>query len=236
MKHWIYEKQKLVCVGYRSGEIYRINNVESGETKELDADAVRDLVRAGMVTNLTLTARNSIQCPYIEKRKLISFGKIVVGVVFDTVVSGKLVGYDAVDNTGKECFVDRKEASREAWCGTIRNMQAHYPGGNTSFRPMGEPLYTRYAEDRWTDEDRKKELEVLKEELIEVLCKLDRIKPVQFHDIDCDDRVYNFSDVVIDEKDDRVYVEIAMWHDNLPIHEDNPLKDGHGRDILPKAK
>ena len=34
------------------------------ETKELDADAVRDLVRAGMVTNLTLTARNSIQCPY----------------------------------------------------------------------------------------------------------------------------------------------------------------------------
>ena len=79
----------------------------------------RDLVRAGMVTNLTLTARNSIQCPYIEKRKLISFGKIVVGVVFDTVVSGKLVGYDAVDNTGKECFVDRKEASREAWCGTL---------------------------------------------------------------------------------------------------------------------
>lgn len=76
----------------------------------------------------------------------------------------------------------------------------------------------------------------LKEQLIDVLTQLNAIKPVQFHDIDCDDCVFNFSDVVIDETDNRVYIEIAMWHDNLPIHEDNPLKDGHGRDILPKAK
>lgn len=76
----------------------------------------------------------------------------------------------------------------------------------------------------------------LKEQLIDVLTQLNAIKPVQFHDIDCDDCVFNFSDVVIDETDDRVYVEIAMWHDNLPVHAENPLYDSRGKVILPKNK
>lgn len=76
----------------------------------------------------------------------------------------------------------------------------------------------------------------LKEQLIDVLTKLNAVKPVQFHDIDCDDCVFNFSDVVIDEADNRVYIEIAMWHDNLPVHAENPLKDGRGKVILPKNK
>lgn len=29
--------------------------------------------------------------------------------------------------------------------------------------------------------------------------------------------------MVIDEKNDRVYVEIAMWHDNLPAHAEHPF-------------
>lgn len=77
-------------------------------------------------------------------------------------------------------------------------------------------------------------LDELKQQLVNVLTEMDKIKPVQFHDIDCDDCVYNFSNVVIDEDDNRVYVEIAMWHDNLPSHKVNHLKDGRGKDILPK--
>ena len=80
------------------------------------------------------------------------------------------------------------------------------------------------------------EIEYLKQQLISVLTEMNKIKPVQFHDIDCDDCVYNFSDVVIDEKDDRVYVEIAMWHDNLPAHAEHPLRDVHGKEILPKKR
>lgn len=75
--------------------------------------------------------------------------------------------------------------------------------------------------------------EELKQKLIDVLTELDGIMPVQFHDIDSDDCVYNFSGVKVSEQDNRVYVQIAMWHDNLPAHRENPLKDGHGRDILP---
>jgi len=82
--------------------------------------------------------------------------------------------------------------------------------------------------------DEQKRLGVLKQQLIEVLTEMNKIKPVQFHDIDCDDCVYNFSNVTIDEDENRVYVEIAMWHDNLPAHKDNPLKDGRGREILPQ--
>lgn len=77
-------------------------------------------------------------------------------------------------------------------------------------------------------------LDELKDQLIEVLTEMDKIKPVQFHDVDCDDQVFNFSNVVINESENRVYVEIAMWHDNLPVHAASPLKDGRGRDILPQ--
>lgn len=82
--------------------------------------------------------------------------------------------------------------------------------------------------------DNQGKLEQLKKELINVLTEMNKIKPVQFHDIDCDDTLFNFSDVVIDEGDDRVYIEIAMWHDNLPAHAANPLRDGRGRIIRPQ--
>lgn len=78
-------------------------------------------------------------------------------------------------------------------------------------------------------------IEELKEQLISVLTELNKIRPVQFVDIDCDNGVFNFSDVKVNEDDDRVYVEIAMWHDNLPAHVGHPLKDGRGRDILPQG-
>lgn len=73
----------------------------------------------------------------------------------------------------------------------------------------------------------------LKQQLIDILTELDKIKPVQFHDVDCDDQVFNFSNVKVDETEDRVYIEIAMWHDNLPAHAEHPLKDSRGREILP---
>lgn len=79
-------------------------------------------------------------------------------------------------------------------------------------------------------------IDELKQQLIEVLTEMNKIRPVQFHDIDCDNCVYNFSNVVVDETENRVYVEIAMWHDNLPAHAENPLKDGRGRAILPENK
>lgn len=81
-----------------------------------------------------------------------------------------------------------------------------------------------------------KRLEELKVELIKVLTEMDKIKPVQFHDIDCDDCVYNFSNVSVNEGDNRVYVEIAMFHDNLPSHKDSPIQDSRGRDILPEGQ
>lgn len=76
-------------------------------------------------------------------------------------------------------------------------------------------------------------LERCKSELVELLGKMNRIMPVQFVDTDCDNGVYNFSDVKIDETDHRVYIELAMWHDNLPDHKAEPLDDGRGRKILP---
>lgn len=82
--------------------------------------------------------------------------------------------------------------------------------------------------------DKQEKLQELKWQLINVLTQMNEISPVQFHDIDCDDCVYNFSDVVLDENDKRVYIEIAMWHDNLPAHKNSPLKDSRGNEILPQ--
>lgn len=79
-------------------------------------------------------------------------------------------------------------------------------------------------------------IDELKQQLVNVLTEMDKIMPVQFHDIDCDNQVFNFSNVKIDENDGRVYVEIAMWHDNLPSHADRPLDNGRGKPILPEYK
>lgn len=77
-------------------------------------------------------------------------------------------------------------------------------------------------------------IEELKQQLINVLTEMDKIMPVQFCDVDCDNGLFNFSDVTIDEEDNRVYVEIAMYHDNLPTHAVTPLHNARGKAILPE--
>lgn len=79
-------------------------------------------------------------------------------------------------------------------------------------------------------------IQELEEQLISVLTEMNKIYPVQFTDIDCDNCVYNFSDVVVDKADGRVYIEIAMYHDNLPVHAENPLHDNRGKIIPPGNK
>lgn len=71
----------------------------------------------------------------------------------------------------------------------------------------------------------------LRNKLIDVLVELDEIKPVQFRDIDCENSVFNFSDVTLDEKEGKVFVDIAMWHDSLPSHALHPLKNSRGNVI-----
>lgn len=108
----------------------------------------------------------------------------------------------------------------------------------------GDDVYVKANTDSskangWFDRDKynviKENTKVakLKEQLIGILTELNNIKPVQFHDVDCDDCVFNFSDVKVDETDDRVYIEIAMYHDNLPVHAEHPLYDSKGKAILP---
>ncbi len=79
-------------------------------------------------------------------------------------------------------------------------------------------------------------LDELKKKLIDVLTEMKEIKPVQFLDIDCDNQTFNFSGVSVDEVDNRLYIEIAMYHDNLPVHASNPIKDAAGRPILPENR
>lgn len=79
-------------------------------------------------------------------------------------------------------------------------------------------------------------LDELKQQLIDVLTEMDKIKPVQFVDIDCDNQVFNFSNMVIDEEGNRVYVEIVMWHDNLPAYEEYSIKNSRGMEILPEKR
>lgn len=79
-------------------------------------------------------------------------------------------------------------------------------------------------------------LERYRTELIDVLTKMNRIMPVQFVDTDCDNGVYNFGEVTLSPEDNRVYVELMMWNDDLPAHKDEPLYNGRGRKILPSPQ
>lgn len=79
----------------------------------------------------------------------------------------------------------------------------------------------------------QQELKKLEIELAEVLDKINKIRPVQFHDIDCDDQLFNFIGLEVDDIENKVFVQIAMWNDNLPSHKENPLVDGRNNVILP---
>ena len=78
-------------------------------------------------------------------------------------------------------------------------------------------------------------LEELTLELVEVLEKINRIRPVQFHDYESD-YVYNFlgvRDWTEDKGCERIFIEVSGVHDNLPSHAINPLKDGRNHPLLP---
>lgn len=77
-------------------------------------------------------------------------------------------------------------------------------------------------------------LDELKEQLFKVLGEMNEIAPVQFCCVD-DESVMNFSNIVKSEEDNRVYIELSAYHDNLPVHRDNPLKNSRGEDIKPSS-
>lgn len=74
----------------------------------------------------------------------------------------------------------------------------------------------------------------LNEQLINVLTELDKIKPVQFLDVECDESVYNYGGLEVSEEDNRIYIRMLMYHDNLPAHKENPILDNRGMTILPE--
>lgn len=78
-------------------------------------------------------------------------------------------------------------------------------------------------------------LTCLTEELVAILEKINRIRPVQFLDVDSD-YVYNFLRLHENSGDNRVYIELSGRYDNLPAHEDKPFDDGRGRPVLPNKE
>lgn len=83
--------------------------------------------------------------------------------------------------------------------------------------------------------EQEQSLEELTLELVEVLEKINRIRPVQFHDYESD-YVYNFLGVrewTEDKGYERIFIEVSGEHDNLPSHATNPLKDSRNHPLLP---
>lgn len=72
----------------------------------------------------------------------------------------------------------------------------------------------------------------LQEKLIQVLTEIDQIAPVQFLDWESE-YVYNFLGMRVSPEDGRVYIQISGIYDNLPAHEENPLRDSRGAPMLP---
>lgn len=229
-----------VCVGYdrEDKSWFRVYDAKTDTCEKLSKKNVKALLTSGVsITNLYLSEDNKIRCTY-DKDGKVSFGDTtIVGVVNKSATNKNVVGYDVVHADGSKEFVSAKEVYAEAMGGFICNMQNDNREGIChKYLKGGNPLYVRYIDENLSNIDEQSQIAMLKTQLIDVLHKMNKIRPIQFHDIDCDDCVYNFSDVVIDERDGRVYIEIAMWHDNLPAHAEHPLKDGRGREILPKKR
>lgn len=77
-------------------------------------------------------------------------------------------------------------------------------------------------------------LESLFAELVDVLERIDKIRPVQFLDFESE-YVYNFLRIRESPTDDRVYIEVSGCYDNLPAHCDLPLRDSRGGKLLPHS-
>lgn len=226
-----------ICVGYdKDGKNwFRVYDAKTDSCEKLSKKDVKELLENGVnITNLYLS-HNKIRCTYDKDGKVTFSGATVVGVVNKSSTNKSIVGYNIVHEDGSKKFMGAEEVYAKAMGGFICNMQNDNRDGIChKYLKGGNPLYVRYIDENLSDIDEQSQLDILKNQLIDVLHKMNKIRPVQFHDIDCDDCVYNFSDVTISEGDNRVYIEIAMWHDNLPVHAEHPLKDGRGREILPK--
>lgn len=85
-----------------------------------------------------------------------------------------------------------------------------------------------------TSENERLEVERLKQQLIDVLEQLNKIKPIQFLDYESE-YVYNFLDVQDSpyEGEDRLYIVVSCLHDNLPSHKKDQLVNGRGDKMLP---
>lgn len=75
-------------------------------------------------------------------------------------------------------------------------------------------------------------LSELKEQLVAVLEKMNRIRPVQFLDLKSS-YIYNFLGLLNRQEDNRIFICISGEHDNLPAHKEAPMCNSCGRKIEP---
>lgn len=60
--------------------------------------------------------------------------------------------------------------------------------------------------------------EEAKKRFVDALLELDRIRPIKFCAVDDGDTVMNFKDIVESESDNKIYIEVQMYSDDLPSH------------------
>lgn len=79
---------------------------------------------------------------------------------------------------------------------------------------------------------KEQRLKQLTAQLVDVLEELNKIRPIQFLDLDSE-YVYNYIGVQECDREGRVYIAISSGYDNLPSRKDNPLRDSRGKEMLP---
>lgn len=79
------------------------------------------------------------------------------------------------------------------------------------------------------------ELKALQNELVAVLEKLNRRRPIQFLDFESE-YVYNFLRLRECSDEDRLFIEVSGRYDNLPAHAKYPITDGRGHPISPSVE
>lgn len=87
------------------------------------------------------------------------------------------------------------------------------------------------------DQDKvgESELKALQDELVTVLEKLNRRRPIQFLDFESE-YVYNFLRLRECLDEDRLFIEVSGQYDNLPAHAKYPITDGRGHPISPSVE
>lgn len=238
MKKTACQTDARICVGTRyskNEDLYlMIYDVDSDSCTEYPESELVDKMRSGYsVLQMSVSTKGQIEIQGTSIKDM-TFGGMLVGWVYGQRDDEELIGYDIVWYDGRKEMVTIWDVCKYVRANVLHNVK--FMANEAEFVKSGSgilkwnalPLYTR------VEVPEVDELDRLKTQLVSVLEQMEKIRPVQFHDIDCDDCVYNFSDVVTDAKDNRVYVEIAMWHDNLPSHANSPLNDGRGNPILPR--